>query len=151
MANNTRNAAAVKENITTNNEMLTPDNLSMKLLRKTVKAAGLDMLDDNPLTVVIGHPVVIEHDPEAKNIIGFSTALKFKEGYTMHEYLECANKINHMRIIKALVLDEKDPHLVISFDFLITGGITKKAFIGTLAQFTAIALRTYMDNEHIVG
>lgn len=133
------------------NGMLTPNNLSIELLRETVKAAGLNVLDDDPLLVEIGHPVMIDHDPEARNVIGFSTALKFKDGYTMHDYLACVNKINHIRVIKAFIMNEDDPHLIISFDFLITGGITKKSFIGTLAQFASIALRTYIDNEHIVG
>ena len=150
MANNVRNAAAVKEEKILNNEMITPDNLSMKLLREIVKEADLELLDDDPLTVDMGHPVVIEHDPEAKNVIGLSTALKFKVGYTMHNCLKCANKINQSRIIKAIVFNEKDPLLVMRLDLIVTCGITKKVFIGTLGQFTATALRVYIDNKHIV-
>lgn len=149
-----RNIIAAKKEKTLNNEVITPENLSVEILREALEAAHMNIIDDDPPCLMIeeGVTLIIAPDLELRNRISISTALKFKKGHTMNDYLDCVNTINLGCIfIKSAVLDRDDPHLALTLDLMIDGGLTKKNFILTVRQFSSTALQIYLDREHIVG
>jgi hypothetical protein len=120
-------------------EYLTPDNVSKELLKSILDAAFMDCTIDQQGDLRVKDRVTcwILPNPERKDRIEFQCYFGFKPEATHEQRLEAVNRMNNgYAIIKATV--GNNDILRFSYDLMIGGGITRKAFVLSVKRFCSI-------------
>jgi hypothetical protein len=127
-------------------DMITPENQSIAILKAAFDAAYMDVsLDkDGELKVKDACTVFVKPDLERKNLIRLESYFAFTEGSAMIDRLKCVNQINQEYLVvcaSTFVNDDDDEDIALltfRYDLLLDGGMTKKALVLGLKRFAAI-------------
>lgn len=121
-------------------ELITPENLSKELLKATMDAAFIESSYDSDGDIKVRDVIVcwVLPNVETKDRIKFLAQFGFQPTATQMQRLECVNKINSEYILLKTVVGSKNNVLRVEYDLLVTGGITKKAFVYALKRFCSI-------------
>jgi len=120
-------------------ELITPENLSIDLLKSTFEAAYMDVRleEDSDLIVKEDVNVRIRIDEKRKNRIRFLTIFGFKDGVAKIDKLECVNNINNDYIMLCASCIDNDL-LIFRHDILLFEGVTKKDLVLSVKKFATI-------------
>ncbi|MCK6622032.1 MAG: YbjN domain-containing protein [Calditrichaceae bacterium] len=120
-------------------ELITPENLSVDLLKAIFDAAYMNFSveEGKELKVKDSCTVWVSPDLERKNRIRLYAIFAFKESSSQSDRLECVNRINNEYImIRASVTDKG--LLFFEYDLMLDGGLTKKALVSAIKRFASI-------------
>ncbi len=121
-------------------DLITPDNLSKELIKSILDAAFMDYSVDNEGDLRVKERVncwLLPKNEQPRDRINLLCVFGFRREATQLQRLEVVNRINNgFAIIKASV-GENDT-LRFSYDFMIGGGITRKAFVLGIKRFCSI-------------
>ena len=120
-------------------EFITPENLSKELLKSTLDAALMDTSYDNDGDILVKETISVWILPnvERKDRIKLLSIFGFEAAASHLQRLECVNRINSEYIVVKAYLGPKDT-LRFDYDILVSGGITKKAFVLAVKRFCSI-------------
>ncbi len=120
-------------------DLITPENLSIDLLKATFDAAYMDtrLDEDSDLVVKDDVSVRIRIDEKRKNRIRFLTIFGFKDGVPKTDKLDCVNNINNDYIMLCASSTDNDL-LIFRYDIMLYEGITKKDLVLSVKRFATI-------------
>lgn len=127
-------------------EMITPDNLSINLLKSTFEAAYMDVSQDSDdgLKIEEACGVFIRPDLESKNRISLYAVFGFKDRSKKIQRLECVNRINEDYIMVCAFATDNGL-LFFKYDIMLDGGLTKKALVLAVKRFASIPHAAVQD------
>jgi hypothetical protein len=132
-------------------ELITPENLSKELLKSVLDAAFMDTSYDHEGDLRVRERIacwVLLND--AKDRISLLAQFGFKPESSQQQRLELANELNRQFIIiRAFV--SANTNLRFQYDLMVSGGITKKAFVLLVKRFCGIPLGAIADVERELG
>ncbi len=140
-----------KYTIMSNNDLITPDNLSKELLYSIFESAFMDVSYDGDNDVVVEEDVkcIILFNEAQKDRIRLLTIFGIDADASQSEKLQCVNDINANYVIVRASLGKNSDVLYFDYDISLKGGITKKNFVLTVKRFCSIprsALSEYGGN-----
>lgn len=130
-------------------DLITPDNVSNEMLKDLLDAAYMDFtVDDEGDICVRDKCRVFIWINSANTVLQLSASFAFKEDSAECDRLTAVNLINaHYLVIKAS--SEENNCLRFRYDFMLSGGITKKALVQGIKRFASIphdAVKDYADS-----
>ena len=120
-------------------ELVTTENLSKGLLKEIFEAAFMDVSFDDEGDLRVRETVTcwVFPNEEHKDRIRLMALFRFKPETGELERLQVANKINSDYIVVRASSGTNDS-LVLTYDILISGGVTQKAVVLALKRFCSI-------------
>jgi len=124
--------------------MITPENVSLELLKDTLAAYTDTALDEDGDLLVKGECQVYVNVIPDKSSIRLMTIFRLKDESSVNARLEAVNKINSdYLIVKAHCTDNNK--LIFTYFFMLAGGLTKKALIRGVKMFDSIPIVAISD------
>jgi len=134
----------IKANQGKEDDMITPENVSVELLKDVLAAYVDTSFDEDGDLIVKGEwQIYITIIPD-KSSIRLMTIFRIKDEISQDARLEAVNKINNdYMIIKAHCSDNNK--LIFTYYFMLTGGLTKKALVRGVKLFDSIPRAAIYD------
>jgi len=124
--------------------MITPENVSLELLKDTLAAYTDTVFDEDGDLIVKGECQVYVNVIPDKSSIRLMTIFRLKDESSVNARLEAVNKINSdYLIVKAHCTDNNK--LIFTYFFMLAGGLTKKALIRGVKMFDSIPIVAISD------
>lgn len=126
-------------------DMITAENLSRELLKSVFDAAFMDVAFDSDGDIIVkdGCKCYVLPDKDKRRIL-LLTQFGFKPSADESEKLMCANKINAEYIMVRAYATDKS--LRFTYDIILDGGITRKAFVFAVKRFCTIPHAAVQDH-----
>ena len=124
---------------TMSEDLITPENLSKELLKSVFDAAYMETSydDDGDLRVKEDVRCWVLLPGEKRDRIHLLTIFGLKPEASRQQRLELANEINKEYVVVRAFINSSDS-LSLTYDFLLEGGITKKALVLGVKRFCGI-------------
>jgi hypothetical protein len=134
-------------------DLVTPDNVSLELIRDIYEAAFMDVsLEDEGRGIRIKEEVLARAFlTESKERLQLGALYGVQEDAQRIDRLELANRINDkFAVVRATIDDDGD--LVFDFAIILKGGVTKKAIVQATRVFLMLVPRAVneCDEDGIV-
>jgi hypothetical protein len=124
--------------------MITPDNVSLELLKDVLAAYTDTFFDEDGDLIVKGDCQVYVTIIPDKSTIRLMTIFRINDEISMDARLEAINKINNDYIIVKAHCSDSDK-LIFTYYFMLAGGLTKKALVRGVKLFDSIPRAAIYD------